>query len=111
MPVTKDDHDYMKDYMATVEGTPDPIVQGVLLFFKNQFTNERLDSLRTEISNQQETGYSLENTEKILDKYELDDETSRQIIALLNKKFKEAIEKKELTSKKLAFIRSIKKKH
>lgn len=105
----QEDTDYFTKYMEMVEGTPDPIVRGVLLFFKTIFSNEELTKLEKDISNQEE--YSLENTEKILDEYDVADEVHRQIILLLNKKFKEACEKKELTHKKLDFIRSIKKKH
>jgi uncharacterized phage-like protein YoqJ len=101
--------DFMAEYMKTAQGTPEPIVQGVLLFFKSRFSNEELDSIRTDISQQKD--YSLENTHKILEKYDVEDETARQIVVLLNKKFKEAIEKKAMTSKKLDFIRSVKKKH
>ncbi|MCF2144328.1 MAG: hypothetical protein K9W42_11565 [Candidatus Heimdallarchaeota archaeon] len=101
--------DYFKEYMQTASGEPTLIVRGVLLFFKSLFSNEELDNLEKSISNQKT--YTLENTKKILDENNVDEETARQIIALLNKKFKEAIEKKELTTKKLDFIRSIKKKH
>ncbi|MHA1441348.1 MAG: hypothetical protein ACTSPK_05685, partial [Candidatus Heimdallarchaeota archaeon] len=80
-----------------------------LLFFQSRFTAEKMAELVTEIAQQEQC--TLENTITILHSHEVDDEIQRQIIALMNKKFKEAIEKKELTSKKLEFIRSVKKKH
>jgi hypothetical protein len=95
--------------MQKAQGTPEPIVKGVLLFFQSRFSAEKMDTLMTEIS--QQDHYSLENTVTILHSHGVDDEIQRQIIALMNKKFKEAIEKKELTAKKLDFIRSVKKKH
>lgn len=104
-----EDQDYFNVYMKTAQGTPEPIIKGVLLFFQSRFTAEKMDELMTEISNQDH--YSLENTVAILHTYNVEDEIQRQIIALMNKKFKEAIEKKELTAKKLDFIRSVKKKH
>jgi hypothetical protein len=95
--------------MKTATGTPEPIIKGVLLFFQSRFTAEKMDQIMTDIS--QQPNYSLKNTSEILHSHSVDDEIQRQIIALMNKKFKEAIEKKELTSKKLDFIRSVKKKH
>ncbi|MHA1187504.1 MAG: hypothetical protein ACTSSK_11635, partial [Candidatus Heimdallarchaeota archaeon] len=80
-----------------------------LLFFQSRFTAEKMAELVTEIAQQEQC--TLENTITILHSHSVDDEIQRQIIALMNKKFKEAIEKKELTSKKLEFIRSVKKKH
>lgn len=95
--------------METSAGEPILIVRGVLLFFKSTFSNEKLEELEQDISYQD--NFSLENTQKVLDSHKVEDEIARQIIMLLNKKFKEAIEKKAMTSKKLDFIRSIKKKH
>ena len=103
------DDDYFKKYMATASGEPTLIVRGVLLFFKSSFTNEEMSKVETEISNQD--SYTLKSTESILDKNNITDEIARQILALLNKKFKEAIDKKEMTTKKLDFIRSIQRKH
>jgi len=104
-----EDQDYFNAYMRTVLGTPEPIVKGVLLFFQSRFTAEKMAELVTEIAQQEHC--SLENTITILHSHSVDDEIQRQIIALMNKKFKEAIEKKEATAKKLDFIRSVKKKH
>ncbi|MBD3192097.1 MAG: hypothetical protein GF308_15735 [Candidatus Heimdallarchaeota archaeon] len=101
--------DYMEKYMKTAEGTPDLIVHGVLLFFKSTFDNETLDELKQGLSYLPE--YTLEEAKKFLDEKEVPSEITRQILTLLNKKFKEAIEKKKLTSKKLEFIRNVKKKH
>jgi len=101
--------DYFNEYMKTASGEPTLIVRGVLLFFKSTFSNEELENLEKSISSQPE--FTLARTKKILDANGVDEEIGRQILALLNKKFKEAIEKKELTTKKLDFIRSIKKKH
>lgn len=101
--------DYFHNYMKTATGTPEPIIRGVLLFFKSTFTNEMLDTLEKQISQQE--AYSLESTEKILNNHDVEKETTRQILQLMNKKFKEAIEKKAITSQKLDFIRSVKKKH
>jgi hypothetical protein len=103
------ENDYFQEYMKTAAGEPTLIVRGVLLFFKSTFTNEEMEQLENDISYQE--NYSLVNTQKVLDSHSVEDEISRQIIQLLNKKFKEAIEKKAMTSKKLDFIRSIKKKH
>ncbi|NHJ48395.1 MAG: hypothetical protein FK733_11480 [Asgard group archaeon] len=103
------ENDYFRDYMETSAGEPILIVRGVLLFFKSTFSNEKLEELEQDISYQD--NFSLENTQKVLDSHKVEDEIARQIIMLLNKKFKEAIEKKAMTSKKLDFIRSIKKKH
>jgi hypothetical protein len=103
------ENDYFRDYMQTAAGEPTLIVRGVLLFFKSTFSNEKLEKLEHDISYQE--NYTLESTQKVLDSHKVEDEIARQIIMLLNKKFKEAIEKKEMTSKKLDFIRSIKKKH
>ncbi len=107
--MTAQENDYFHDFMNTVTGTPEPIIRGVLLFFKSTFTNEMLETLERQISHQE--AYSLDSTQKILDKHDVEAETSRQILQLMNKKFKEAIEKKAITSKKLDFIRSVKKKH
>ncbi|MHA1124564.1 MAG: hypothetical protein ACTSO7_08090 [Candidatus Heimdallarchaeota archaeon] len=104
-----EDPDYFNKYMQTALGTPEPIIKGVLLFFQSRFTAAKMDELMSEISQQEK--YTLDNTVTILHSYGVDDEIQRQIIALMNKKFKEAIEKKELTAKKLDFIRSVKKKH
>ena len=104
-----EERDYFNEYMQTVHGTPEPIVRGILLFFQSRFTAEKMDLLVTEIA--QQVHCTLENTIAILHSHEVDDEIQRQIMALLNKKFKEAIEKKELTAKKLDFIRQVKKKH
>ncbi|NHJ83888.1 MAG: hypothetical protein FK734_00415 [Asgard group archaeon] len=101
--------DYFSKYMEKAAGTPEPIVRGVLLFFKSTFTNEQLEYFEKSISNLDV--YSLANTQKFLKANDVGDEISRQIIQLLNKKFKEAIEKKAITEKKLDFIRSVKKKH
>ncbi|MHA1170572.1 MAG: hypothetical protein ACTSUW_03075 [Candidatus Heimdallarchaeota archaeon] len=105
-----EENDYFHKYMQTVSGTPEPIIRGVLLFFKSVFSNEELSGMERDISHQE--AYSLDNTQKILNtKYGVGEETIRQILQLMNKKFKEAIEKKELTSRKLDFIRNVKKKH
>lgn len=103
------ENDYFKQYMQTAVGEPTLIVRGVLLFFKSTFTNEELEQLEHDISYQD--NFSLTGTQKVLNGHNVEDEISRQILQLLNKKFKEAIEKKAMTSKKLDFIRSIKKKH
>ena len=95
--------------MKTADGTPDLIVHGVLLFFKSTFSNEELDNLRQGLSYLPE--YSMSNAEQFLREQSVPDEISRQILALLSKKFKEAIDKKAMTAKKLDFIRSVKKKH
>ncbi|NPE06673.1 MAG: hypothetical protein GNW80_00185 [Asgard group archaeon] len=105
-----EESDYFHLYMNTVSGTPEPIIRGVLLFFKSIFSNEELSSMERDISHQD--AYSLVSTQKILSsQYGVGDETIRQILQLMNKKFKEAIEKKEITSRKLDFIRNVKKKH
>ncbi|MHA1121840.1 MAG: hypothetical protein ACTSPC_03425 [Candidatus Heimdallarchaeota archaeon] len=105
-----EENDYFHKYMQTVSGTPEPIIRGVLLFFKSVFSNEELSGMERDISHQE--AYSLDNTQKILNtKYGVGEETIRQILQLMNKKFKEAIEKKEITSRKLDFIRNVKKKH
>lgn len=101
--------DYMEKYMKTAEGTPDLIVHGVLLFFKSTFENERLEELKQGLSYLPE--YTLEAAQQFLKEKEVPAETTRQILTLLNKKFKEAIEKKKMTSEKLEFIRNVKKKH
>ncbi len=101
--------DYFKEYMTEAAGEPTLIVRGVLLFFKSSFSNEDLDALEQDISYQD--SYNLETTQEVLLNHNVPDEISRQILALLNKKFKEALEKKEMTEKKLEFIRTIKKKH
>ncbi|NHK31917.1 MAG: hypothetical protein FK730_11235 [Asgard group archaeon] len=103
------ENDYFQKYMKTAAGEPTLIVRGVLLFFKSTFTNEEMEILENDISYQEE--FSLANTQKVLNNHSVEEEISRQILQLLNKKFKEAIEKKAMTSKKLDFIRSIKKKH
>jgi hypothetical protein len=103
------ENDYFFKYMETAAGEPTLIVRGVLLFFKSTFSNEELEQLENDISYQKK--HSLDGTQKVLDSHKVDEEIARQILQLLNKKFKEAIEKKEMTSKKLDFIRSIKKKH
>ena len=108
--IMSEENDYFHNYMQTVLGTPEPIIRGVLLFFKSVFSNEELASMERDISHQE--AYSLDSTQKILsNKYDVGEETTRQILQLMNKKFKEAIEKKELTSRKLDFIRNVKKKH
>jgi len=108
--IMSEENDYFHKYMQTVSGTPEPIIRGVLLFFKSVFSNEELSGMERDISHQE--AYSLDNTQKILNtKYGVGEETIRQILQLMNKKFKEAIEKKELTSRKLDFIRNVKKKH
>ncbi|MBN1329236.1 MAG: hypothetical protein JXA54_07160 [Candidatus Heimdallarchaeota archaeon] len=101
--------DYFQEYMNEAAGEPTLIVRGVLLFFKSAFSNEGLDALEQDIS-YQET-YNLKATHEVLLNHNVPDEISRQILALLNKKFKEALEKKEMTEKKMDFIRTIKKKH
>lgn len=102
--------DYFKGYMDIVTGTPEPVVKGVLLFFLSKFGEEKVNEMTTVLS-QQEV-YTLESTEALLkNRFKVDDETTRQILQLIQKKFKEAISAKESTSEKLAFIRSIKKKH
>ena len=103
------DNDYFNEYMQTAQGLPIPIVRGVLIFFKSTFSNEELETLEREISQLEDA--TLENTQKILKTYNVGEEITRQILVLLNKKFKEAIEKKAITSQKLDFIRSVKKKH
>jgi len=108
--IMTEENDYFHKYMQTVSGTPEPIIRGVLLFFKSVFSNEELANMEREISHQE--AYSLDNTQKILStNYGVGEETIRQILQLMNKKFKEAIEKKEITSRKLDFIRNVKKKH
>jgi len=105
-----EENDYFHNYMQTVTGTPEPIIRGVLLFFKSVFSNEELAGMERDISHQD--AYSLDSTKKILsNQYGVSEETIRQILQLMNKKFKEAIEKKESTSRKLDFIRNVKKKH
>ena len=101
--------DYFHEYMKTAEGTPELLVRGVLLFFKSSLTNEDIQELEKKISNQD--NYSINGTNKIFDAHGVPIETGRQITALLNKKFKEAISKREITTKKLDFIRNVKKKH
>ena len=103
------ENDYFQEYMKTAAGEPTLIVRGVLLFFRSTFSNEEMEKLEHEISYQE--NYSLLSTQKVLDNNKVEDEIGRQILQLLNKKFKEAIEKKAMTNKKLDFIRSIKKKH
>jgi len=103
------ENDYFKKYMQTAAGEPTLIVRGVLLFFKSTFTNEELEQLEHDISYQEH--YSLTSTQEVLNDHKVEEEITRRILQLLNKKFKEAIEKKAMTSKKLDFIRSIKKKH
>ena len=108
--IMTEESDYFHLYMQTVSGTPEPIIRGVLLFFKSVFSNEELAGMEREISHQD--AYSLDSTSKILSgNYGVGEETIRQILQLMNKKFKEAIEKKESTSRKLDFIRNVKKKH
>jgi len=105
-----EEQDYFNKYMQQVSGTPEPIIRGVLLFFKSVFSNEELANMERDISHQE--SYSLDSTSKILSgTYGVGQETVRQILQLMNKKFKEAIEKKESTSRKLDFIRNVKKKH
>jgi hypothetical protein len=105
-----EESDYFNLYMQTVSGTPEPIIRGVLLFFKSVFSNEELANMEREIS--QQDAYSLSSTSKILrGNYGVEQEIVRQILQLMNKKFKEAIEKQEITSRKLDFIRNVKKKH
>lgn len=105
-----DEQDYFKGYMEIVEGTPEPVVKGVLLFFLSKFGEKKVEEMTTALA-QQEV-YTLESTEAMLkNRFEVDDETTRQILQLIQRKFKEAISAKQSTSEKLAFIRSIKKKH
>ncbi len=105
-----EEKDYFKEYMATVEGTAEPVVKGVLLFFLSKFGEKQVDEMTTVIAQQKIC--TIEETEKLLKtNYSVDDETTRQILQLMQRKFKEAISAKESTSEKLAFIRSIKKKH
>jgi len=101
--------DYYKMYMKEATGEPVLIIRGVLLFFKSSFTNEEMSALEHDLTYQDP--HTLVNTQETLLNHNVTDEISRQILALLNKKFKEAVEKKEMTTKKLDFIRSIKKKH
>jgi len=108
--VNMSEQDYFKEYMNVVEGTAEPVVKGVLLFFLTKFGEEQVEEMTSVIAQQNDC--TLPNTEKLLkSKYNVDDETIRQILQLMQRKFKEAISAKEATSEKLAFIRSIKKKH
>ena len=105
-----EEQDYFKEYMKIVEGTAEPVVKGVLLFFLTKFGEELVDEMTTVIAQQPDC--TLPKTEKLLkSRYDVDDETCRQILQLMQRKFKEAISAKQATSEKLAFIRSIKKKH
>ncbi len=105
-----EEQDYLDEYMKIVEGTPEPVVKGVLLFFLSKFGEKQVDEMTSEISQQEVI--TLESTAELLKtKYAVDAETIRQILQLMQRKFKEAISAKESTSEKLAFIRSIKKKH
>ncbi|MFW9923765.1 MAG: hypothetical protein ACFFDW_10820 [Candidatus Thorarchaeota archaeon] len=104
------ENDYFLEYMNEAEGTPEPIIKGVLLFFQSTFGEQQIEEMVTVLSNQDE--YTLKHTEKVLKaKYNVGEEIIRQITQLMQKKFKDAIEAKEKTQEKLAFIRSIKKKH
>ncbi len=105
-----EEKDYFKAYMKLVEGTPEPVVKGVLLFFLSKFGEKQVNEMTSAIA--QQPICTLVSTEELLKTdYSVDEETIRQILQLMQRKFKEAISAKESTSEKLAFIRAIKKKH